>query len=46
MEGVIFDIGAAGLLWVFLDEAFESDRSDLYRAALAVAAAILAAFAW
>ncbi|WP_367884372.1 hypothetical protein [Thermococcus sp. JCM 11816] len=34
------------LAWVFLDEAIESAESDIYRAILAIAAAILVAFAW
>ncbi|WP_367883542.1 hypothetical protein [Thermococcus peptonophilus] len=46
LGGVIFDIGVAGLAWVFLDEALESAKSDFYRAILAIAAAILVAFAW
>ncbi|BAD85626.1 hypothetical membrane protein [Thermococcus kodakarensis KOD1] len=46
LGGVIFDIGVAGLAWVFLDEAIESSESDIYRAILAIAAAILVAFAW
>ncbi|WP_040681416.1 hypothetical protein [Thermococcus zilligii] len=43
---VIFDIGVAGALWVFLQELFEGDRSDIYRAALAISVAVLIAFAW
>jgi hypothetical protein len=43
---IIFDLGVAGMLWIFLNEAFESDVSDLYRAALVIGAAILAAFGW
>ncbi|ASJ00442.1 hypothetical protein A3K92_02570 [Thermococcus gorgonarius] len=43
---VIFDIGVAGALWVFLQELFEGNGSDVYRAALAIATAVLIAFAW
>lgn len=46
LGGVIFDIGVAGLVWIFLDEAIESAESEIYRAILAIAAAILVAFAW
>jgi hypothetical protein len=43
---ILFDIGVAGVAWILLDEAFEGEGSDLYRAALAIAAAIVVAFAW
>jgi len=43
---ILFDIGVAGVAWILLDEAFEGRGSDLYRAALAIAAAIVVAFAW
>jgi len=43
---VVFDIGVAGALWVFLQEFSEVNGSDVYKAALAIAAAVLIAFAW
>jgi hypothetical protein len=43
---ILFDIGVAGVAWILLDEAFEGEGSDIYRAALAIAAAIVVAFAW
>ncbi len=43
---ILFDIGVAGVVWILLDEAFEGEGSDLYRAVLAIAAAIVVAFAW
>ncbi|AIU69853.1 hypothetical protein TEU_05635 [Thermococcus eurythermalis] len=43
---VIFDIGIAGAIWVFMQELFEGDGSDVYKAALAIAVAVLIAFAW
>ncbi|NJF26080.1 hypothetical protein [Thermococcus sp. Bubb.Bath] len=43
---ILFDIGVAGIAWIFLDETFEGEGSDIYRAALAIAAAIVVAFAW
>ncbi|ASJ02446.1 hypothetical protein A3L09_03845 [Thermococcus profundus] len=41
---IVYDIGVAGISWVFLDKAFDEKTSENLRVALVIAAAIIIAF--
>lgn len=41
---IIYDIGIAGLSWIFLDQAFDESNSDNLRIAFAISAALLVTF--